>query len=114
MARFAFVYRQRMDHVSNGSNETSAWMAWFGKIGESLVDFGDQVGEASTLGATGESTRLAGFSLISAESFEAALTIARGCPALEAGGGVEIGSLLEHAATGMPTRDGATPLGGQK
>jgi hypothetical protein len=103
-----------MDHVSNGSNEAGAWMAWFGKIGESLVDFGDQVGETSTLGETGESTRLAGFSLISAASFEAALAIARGCPALEAGGGVEIGSLLELAATGMPGSDGATPLGGQK
>jgi hypothetical protein len=97
MAKFALLYRQRTDHVPNDPDENSAWMGWFGKMGNSLVDIGDQVVQSSALGATGEGTRLAGYSVITADDFEAALAIASGCPALVAGGGVEIGGLMEVA-----------------
>jgi hypothetical protein len=52
--------------------------------------------ESSTLGKLGDGTRLGGYSLVSADDPEAALTLAKGCPALEMGGGIEVGVIADR------------------
>ena len=47
----------------------------------------------SSAGADG--TRLGGYSLISAEDLEAAVTLAKDCPALAEGAGVQVGQLAD-------------------
>jgi len=51
----------------------------------------------SAVGSCEGDTRLGGFSLIAADDMEAALEIARGCPSISAGGGVEVGALMDLA-----------------
>jgi len=45
----------------------------------------------------GSGSRVAGYSLVSAEDMDSALALAKGCPALQVGGGVEIGPVMETA-----------------
>jgi len=73
----------------------AAWTEWFQNIQRGLVDFGNPVFERTALGKTGDNTNLGGYSIVSADDLEAATAIARGCPALNEGGGVEIGLLTE-------------------
>ena len=72
---------------------TPAWTNWFQLLDSSVVDLGRPVVERSTVGNCGTDTVLRGYSLIATESREAALTLARECPLVAAGGGVEVGEL---------------------
>jgi hypothetical protein len=86
MPTFVFTYR-----MPTHDNTVAAWTAWFDSMGESLSDRGNPVFESSTLGRCGEGTRLGGYSFVTAEDLESAVAVAKESPALEAGGGVEVG-----------------------
>jgi hypothetical protein len=58
-----------------------------------VVDLGHPVVERSTVGNCGTGTVLRGYSLITIESREATLMLARECPIVAAGGGVEVDQL---------------------
>jgi hypothetical protein len=62
-------------------------------MGAQVVDRGNPVFEARSLGNCGTDTTLGGFSLVTADDFEAAIALAQGCPFLQRGGGVEIGEV---------------------
>lgn len=65
-------------------------------MGEDLVDFGNAVTDYACLGEVGGSqSRLSGYSVVCADDLESALTLAKGCPALRVGGGVEVGPVME-------------------
>jgi len=64
-------------------------------MGTSVTDLGKPVLQATALGDCGAGTRLGGYSLITPDDLEAALELARDCPALQQGGGVEVGVLGE-------------------
>jgi hypothetical protein len=71
----------------------AAWNAWFDRLGDKLVDRGNPAFIRAQLGECGPNSELAGYTLVSADSLEAALTLAGECPMLAAGGGVEVGEL---------------------
>ena len=62
-------------------------------MGTSVTDLGKPVLQATALGDCGTGTRLGGYSLITADDLEAALKLAKGCPSLEQGGGIEVGGV---------------------
>jgi hypothetical protein len=94
MSTFLFSYRTPQNGSPPSPEAIAAWGAWLEGMGPQLVDRGNPVSERQTLGKC-EDTRLGGYSLISADSLEAAVALARGCPGLERGGGVEIGALRD-------------------
>jgi hypothetical protein len=68
------------------------------------VDAGNPVFHRSPLGnTTTTDTVLGGYSIASAENLEAAVVLAKGCPFLEAGGGVEVGELTLLNVVSMST-----------
>ena len=78
-------------------------------LAASVVEPGWPVFEPATLvGDTGPSTQLGGYSVITADDIDAALEIAKHCPYVARGGGVEIGLLAdlpaEHPAEQMRSR----------
>jgi hypothetical protein len=91
MPAFVFTYRMPTDYALGGPETLAAWAAWFDSMGESLSDRGNPVFESAELGNCGEGTRLGGYTLVNAGNLESAVTLAKGSPALEAGGGVEVG-----------------------
>ena len=73
----------------------AVWGAWFGTIGDSLVEVGNPFGASRTVHADGSTTdsgdsALTGFSVVSAPDLAAAADLAKGCPILDAGGKVEV------------------------
>lgn len=97
MPTFVFTYRTTRP-ASGDAGPTpealEAWRSWFAGIGDHVAEMGKPVFESTSVGATdSSSTSLGGYSVISADDLEAAVTLAKGCPVLGYGGGVEIGQL---------------------
>ena|SRR5579859_6794493 len=73
----------------------AAWGAWFGSLGQDLVDGGNPFsGKSAAInsdGSAGTATAgLTGYSIIKSDSLEAATQKAKGCPVLKSGGTIEI------------------------
>ena len=78
----------------------AAWGQWMGEISGSLVDGGNPVGPSKTVTPTGVednggSNPLSGYSLVNADTIDAAVEMAKGCPILDAGGSVEVAEAIE-------------------
>ena len=99
MPRFLFSYRVPRDYQPR-AQFGKAWQAWFESLGSSRTDTGHAVIATRTLGNLDADTRLGGYSVVAAEDMEAAAALAAGCPALQLGGGVEVGTIPE--LTGNP------------
>jgi hypothetical protein len=107
MSTFLFTYRApnrplpdalaNLDEAGRTARIT-AWNGWFETMGASVVDRGQPVADARTLGNCGADTRIGGYSIVEAEDFEAAVALAKGCPGLVWGGGVEVGEFMDLPA----------------
>ena len=81
----------------DGEKVMKAWMGWFEKIGPHVVDGGNPVGASKTIAANGAvsdgggSNPLTGYSVLKADSLDAAVALAKGCHILASGGSVEVG-----------------------
>ena len=78
----------------------AAWGAWFESMGEAVVDAGAPTGAAQTVGpdgtvSPGSAGGAGGYSIISADSHDAAVGQARGCPVLASNGSVEVYETFE-------------------
>ena len=72
-----------------------AWMAWFGGLGDSVVDAGNPFGASASVGG-GSTSGLTGYSILNADNLDDALGKAGGCPILDGGnGGVEVYETLD-------------------
>jgi hypothetical protein len=105
MPTFVFTYRMPKDYVPGGPDTMDAWAAWFDSMGESLSDIGNPVFESTEFGNCGDGTRLGGYSFVTADDLESAIALGKGSPALDAGGGVEVGAVtvihLDSASSGQ-------------
>lgn len=77
-----------------------AWNAWMETHGEALLDIGNPVSRTVTVASDGSvgdgpADPVTGYSIIEAETFDDALTIARACPILADGGTVEVAELVD-------------------
>ncbi len=73
----------------------TAWMNWFGGLGDSVVDAGAPFAVSSAIASDRGISQpgsggLTGYSIISADSLDEACTKARGCPVLDAGGTMDV------------------------
>ena len=75
--------------------QMAKWVQWFEQLGSTVVDGGAPTGTAKTVGpgrsvSEGGSRGLTGYSIISADSLDGAVQLAKGCPVLETGGAVDV------------------------
>jgi hypothetical protein len=99
MTKYVFSYRVPSEYAP-GPETAGEWQAWFGGMGSALVDIGNAVTDYASLGEVGGSdSRMVGYSVVSAEDIDAALALAKDCPALRVGGGVEVGPVMEAAGS---------------
>jgi hypothetical protein len=68
----------------------AAWGAWFASLGAAVVDGGAPFGASAAVGGGASRTGLTGYSVLEADSLDAALGMAGGCPVLADGGAVDV------------------------
>ncbi|MEX0284985.1 MAG: hypothetical protein AB3N23_10270 [Paracoccaceae bacterium] len=102
MPQFIFAYHGggAPDTPEEGEKVMAAWMAWFGGMGDKVVQPGNPVGMSKTVSSSGVAddggaNPLSGYSVVSAGSIEAACDMAAGCPIISDGGSVEVAELME-------------------
>jgi len=91
---FLLLYRLPARH-ENDDTEVAAWNEWLSSLGDDLTDPGRPVIDGEVAGRASTGLRLAGYSTVRAEDLAAARDVAGGCPALAAGGAVEVGRLVD-------------------
>ena len=98
MPNFVFAYsggKGVSDDEAERNEQYAQWGRWFEALGTAVVDGGAATGTAKTVDpggsvSDGGSRGLTGYSIVSAETLDAAVELARGCPVLEIGGTVDV------------------------
>lgn len=84
-----------------GAKVMAAWQAWYADMGEAVVNGGAPVGMSKTVSSggiadDGGSNPLSGYTVVRAETIEAACEMAKGCPMVADGSGsVEVAQVQE-------------------
>jgi hypothetical protein len=97
MTQYLFTYRLVPGYDWFGDpTGLSDWQTFLETIEPNMVDPGWPSFEPTTLiGETGPSTQVGGFSVVTADSLNEALAMAKGVPTVTRGGGVEVAVLAE-------------------
>lgn len=97
MAKYVLAYKGgTMARTPEAINAAmAAWGQWFGSLGPAVADSGNPFGPAKSVtqgGGVGDgaSSKLTGYSILNADSLDAAVAMAKGCPILSSGGSVEV------------------------
>ena len=72
-----------------------AWEAWFKSAGAAIADPGNPSSKSRTISAGGSvgaegAPSLSGYTIVSADSLDAAVEVAKGCPVLAGGASIEV------------------------
>jgi hypothetical protein len=99
MANYVFSFRVPAGYAPDAGTPAQ-WRAWFGGLGPALADVGNAVTDYASLGDVGGSgSRMVAYSVVAAEDLDAALALAKDCPVLAVGGGVEVGPVMAAAGS---------------
>ena len=101
MPNFLFVFHggKMPDTPEEGAREMEAWQQWYADMGQAVVDGGAPVGKSKTVTAQGVaddggSNPASGYAIVSADTIEAAVELAKGCPILKHGS-VEVAGCID-------------------
>jgi hypothetical protein len=100
MTKYVIAYHggRKFATPQEGAGYMAKWKAWMGGLGDAVVDPGMPLGAGKLISAAGVSDRgadlLTGFSIIQADSMDAALGLVRECPHLDHGT-IEIAEVME-------------------
>lgn len=83
-----------------GAEMMEKWKAWVEGLGEAMVNPGTPLGMSKTVSSSGisddgGSNPLSGYSILKADSMDAALEVAKGSPHVEFGGTIEVAEIME-------------------
>ncbi len=102
MTQYLIVYLggDQPSSPEEGKQHFSKYMEWLSSLGDSAISPANPLKNTSTVNTdgtvtTGGATTMSGYTIIEADSMEAALTIAKACPFLDIGGTLEVSELVE-------------------
>lgn len=103
MTNYLLVYTggSMPETEAEGAAVMAAWGAWMGGLGDALVDGGNPVGASKQIDTDGSvsdgavGTPATGYSIVQADSHNAAVSLAKGCPVLQAGGQISVYETIE-------------------
>ena len=96
MANYVLVYHGgAMPQTQEaGAQIMQAWTDWFSVLGDALVDGGNPASKTRRIGADGsvsdDASGPSGYSILKADSLDAAVELAKGCPVLADGASVQV------------------------
>ena len=102
MKQYVLVYLggSRPSSPEEARKHFAKYMDWLSSLGDSVVIPTIPLKDTSTVSPDGTimeggSSAMSGFTIIKADSMEAALSIAKACPFLEIGGSLEVSEMME-------------------
>ncbi len=102
MSKYVIVYLggDQPSSPDEGKQHMSKYMDWLSSLGDSAVSPANPLKNTTTVNSdgtvtTGGTTSMSGFTIIEADSMEAALLIAKDCPFLDIGGSLEVSELMQ-------------------
>jgi hypothetical protein len=97
MANYLLAYQggKMAETPAEQEKAMAAWGAWFGGLGDAVVDGGNPCGPSKLVASNGSisdgaPSKITGYSVIRADTLEKAAAMAKGCPLLATGGSVEV------------------------
>ena len=83
-----------------GKQHFAKYKEWLSSLGESVVSPANPLKNTSTVNPDGSvtaggSTTMSGYTIVEADSIDAALEIAKACPFLDIGGSLEVSELIQ-------------------
>lgn len=101
MAKYIFAYHggQMPETPEEGQKVMAAWESWFAGLGSAVIDGGNPAGQSKTVTSGGVeegggANPISGYSLVEADSLDAACEMAKGCPILDHGS-VEVAEAMD-------------------
>jgi hypothetical protein len=103
MAKYLLLYHggSQPETEEAGKQVMADWVRWFESLGAAVVDGGNPTAASKTVAPGGAvsdgagASPTTGYSVLSADSLDAAVELAQGCPHLKAGGTVAVYETLE-------------------
>jgi hypothetical protein len=102
MPQYIIVYLggDQPSSSEEGKQHFAKYMDWLSSLGDSDVSPMNPLKGTSTVNSdgtvtTGSNTTMSGYTIIEADSMDAALSIAKACPFLDIGGSLEVSELIE-------------------
>lgn len=109
MAKYLVLYRSKVsaaEQMEGASPEDAqagmeAWMQWAGIVGDAMVDMGSPLQTVASVGGSSDGTHIGGFSILEADSADAAKGLVDGHPHLMSPGDPSIEVLEFLPVPGM-------------
>jgi hypothetical protein len=103
MTQFVFVYLggNQPTNPEEANKHLTKYTEWLTSLGDAVVIPTIPLKDTNTVSPDGTvreggSSAMSGFSIIQAESIEAALSMAKDCPFLEIGGSLEVSEMMQR------------------
>ena len=96
MAKFVLMFHSGETPEEPSPEVMDRWMAWFGQLGDAVVDMGAPFGASATIASDGTPSEgsgadpATGYTVIEAPNLHDAVVMAKGCPGLSGGGSVKL------------------------
>lgn len=102
MANYVITYigGNQPSSPEEGKQHFAKYREWLSSLGDSAVSPANPFKNTNTVNPDGSvtpasTTSMSGFTIIEADSMEAALSIAKACPFLDIGGSLEVSELMQ-------------------
>ena len=102
MSQYVIVYLggDQPSSPEEGKQHMAKYMEWLSSLGDSAVSPANPLKNTNTVNpdgsvTPGSTTTMSGYTIIAADSMDAALSIAQTCPFLDIGGSLEVSELME-------------------
>jgi len=102
MSQYLMVYLggNQPSSPEEGQQHFARYMDWLSALGDAAISPANPLKDTCTMNpdgsvTSGGTTTMSGYTIVEADSMEAALSMAKTCPFLELGGSLEVSELLE-------------------
>jgi len=102
MPKFVLMFHGGASPEEPSPEVMDRWTAWFGELGDAVVDMGSPFVASATIASDGTPSPgggpdpATGYTVIEAANLHDAVVMAKGCPGLSSGGSVKLYETMEQ------------------
>ena len=94
----AYIGGKPPESPEEGAKHMAKWKGWIGGLGDAVVNPGTPLGSTQSVSSNevSDSTMgMSGFSIVTADTMDAAIEIAKSCPFLDTEGSIDVSEIRE-------------------